>query len=173
MSQLVPTDVSPILLQKQHQWPTIARDIALMTQPQVGATYSAADIAEAYDIPESEFVSLLKLPVFIELMKAEMARIRELGPFAGQRMRAEALVTDLQERLFIRAKSGEMEDKQMLQFLSILMKSAGMDAPVEAKESSTVQQTAVNIAFNIPKLDNPKLAHLVNQPQTNVIDFTG
>ena len=169
-----PLDLSPLLLKKQHQWPMIARDIALMSQPQSGTVYTASDIAKSYDIPAEDFVHLMKLPVFVDLVKSEMARLRELGPFASYRIRTESLVSDLQERLYLRAQSGEMEDKAMLQLLSILMRSAGMDAPVENKsEGGNVNQTAVNISFNIPKLPtNKKLAHIMAQPQTNVIDYT-
>lgn len=170
-----PTAASPVLLKMQHQWPLIARDIAMMTQPNANSTYSAQDIAKAYDLTESEFVTLTQLPVFIDLVRAEFARMKELGPFAGHRMRAEAIVGDLQERLYARACSGEMDDKHLINFLEILMKSAGIAAPVEQKqESGSTVQTSVNIAFNIPKLpNNKKLAHLMAQPQNNVIDVTG
>ena len=168
-----PATASPVLLKMQHQWPMIARDIAMMTQPNANSTYSAEDIAKAYDLTESEFITLTKLPVFVDLVRAEFARMKELGPFAGHRLRAEAIVGDLQERLYIKACSGDMEDKQLIQFLAILMKSAGIDAPPEQKQE-TVQQTSVNIAFNIPRLpNNRKLAHLMSQSQTNVIDIPG
>lgn len=170
-----PVQASPLLLKKQHQWPMIARDIALMTQPQNGTAYTAADIAKSYGIPDADFVMLMRLPVFIDIVKSEMARLKELGPFAGHRMRTEALVTDLQEQLYMKAKSGDMEDKQVLQLLSMLMRSAGLDTPIDNKQDAApITQTAVNISFNVPKLPtNKKLAHIMAQPQTNVIDITG
>lgn len=169
-----PTDASPVLLKMQHQWPMIARDIAMMTQPNANSTYSAEDIAKAYDLTETEFVTLTQLPVFVDLVRAEFARMKELGPFAGHRLRAEAIVGDLQERLYAKACSGEMDDKHLISFLEILMKSAGIDAPIEHKQETNTVQTNVNIAFNIPKLpNNKKLSHLVAQPHNNVIDVTG
>ena len=169
-----PATASPVLLKMQHQWPMIARDIAMMTQPNANSTYSAEDIAKAYDLTESEFITLTKLPVFVDLVRAEFARMKELGPFAGHRLRAEAIVGDLQERLYIKACSGEMEDKHLINFLEILMKSAGIDAPVEKRQETSNVQTNVNIAFNIPKLpNNKKLAHLAAQSHTNVVDITG
>ena len=169
-----PTDTSPVLLKMQHQWPMIARDIAMMTQPNANSAYSAEDIAKSYNLTESEFVTLTKLPVFIDLVRAEFARMKELGPFAGHRLRAEAIVGDLQERLYARACSGELDDKHLINFLEILMKSAGLAAPAEPKQDTSPVQTNVNIAFNIPKLPtNKKLAHLVAQSHNNVIDITG
>lgn len=168
-----PSELSPKLLRIQHQWPTIARDIVMMTQPNSNAAYNAQDIANAYNLAQDEFVSLMNLPVFVELVRTEFARVKDMGPNAGHKLRAEALVGDLQERLYLRAKSGDMEDKHLISFLALLMRSAGLDAPPEQKQDGSVQ-TNVNIAFNIPKLpNNKKLAHLMAQPHTNVIDITG
>ena len=169
-----PAEASPQLLKIQHRWPLIARDIILMSVSQAGTSYTPEDIAKSYDLTPDEFVTLMRLPMFVEIFKGELSRLKELGPFAGYRMRTEALISDLQERLYLRAQSGVMDDKQMLQFLTVLMKSAGLDAPNEPQQTpSTVNQTAVNISFNIPKLpSNKKLAHIINQPQTKVIDYT-
>ena len=32
------------------------------------------------------------------------------------------------------------------------------------------QNNVVNIAFNVPKINNPKLKHIINQPQVNVVE---
>lgn len=164
------------LLQKQHQWPLIARDIALMTQPTSSDNaYTASDIAHTYDLSPDEFTLLMQLPVFSRLVRDEMDRLKRLGPFAGHKLRAEAIIADLQEQVYLRAKQGMMEDKHLIQYLGMLMRSVGLDAPtVESGDCAAAgnQTTNVNIAFNIPKLFNKKLAHLANLPQTTVVDVT-
>ncbi len=140
-----------------------------MMQPDsTGNTFSVKDIAATYHLEEDDFVALIRLPAFVAIMRSELARIKELGPFAGQRLRAEALATDLQEHLYSRAKSGIMDDKQAVALLGILLKSAGLDMPPDVREQETNKASAsVNIAFNLPKLPhNKKLAHLMGMPQT-------
>lgn len=161
------------LVSIQYKWASIARDIALMSQPYVGGTeFTAKDIANRYELSNAEFILLMKTPAFLEILKAELVHIKELGPHAGHKLRAEAMLIDVQERLYIRALNGEMEDKQLLQFLAVLLKSAGLDGGMENKTDAVVQnQTAVSIAFNVPKLpSNKKLSHIMNLPQTNVVD---
>lgn len=163
--------VGAALLRKQYQWPQIARDIALLTHPGV-TTYSAEDIAQIYKLSSAEFIELTKLPAFISLVKLELQRIEALGPFGGQRIRAAALAEDLQESLYARAKEGDMADKDALQFLSLLLKTAGVEEQQKQAAPVAAAQAAVNISFNIPKLPtNKKLAHLAGLPQTNVIEI--
>lgn len=163
------------LLSIQHQWPLIARDIVLMLYPSPGSKYTGEDIARNYNISNDDFLCLIKLPIFNDIVKTEIARFKSLGPDAGYKLRVEALVADIQERLYLRIKHGVMDDKSSIQFLEMLMKSIGADAPIqEDKPASSVTNTAVNISFNIPKLPhNRKLNHMLAQEQTNVIDYTG
>lgn len=162
------------LLQKQHQWPLIARDIALMTQPTSSDNaYTASDIAHTYGLTSDEFILLMGLPVFSQLVRDEMDRLKRMGPFAGHKLRAEAIIADLQEQVYLRAKQGMMEDKHLIQYLGMLMRSVGMDTPAteNGDGNNSGQTTNVNIAFNIPKLFNKKLAHIAGLPQTTVVDI--
>ena len=171
-SDLIDVDLSKIR-QLQPKWSAIAQDIALLTVPTSGGTaYTAQDIAKYYGLTEPQFCKLLEIPQFQNLVKQEVAAAKELGPKAGVRLRAEALSLQLQEQLFTRALQGDLDDKLSVQLLGMLMKSAGIDQPPEMAAAQAPQST-VNIAFNIPKLQNRKLAHLVNQPQTNLIDVEG
>lgn len=161
------------LLQKQHQWPLIAKDIALMTQPtSAESVYTAADIAKNYDLTPNEFTLLMRLPVFSQLVRDEMDRLKQMGPFAGHKLRAEAIISDLQEQVYLRAKQGLMEDKLVISYLGMLMRSIGMDMPSQDKTESveTGNITNINIAFNIPKLLNKKLAHIAAIPHNTVVD---
>ena len=62
-----------------------------------------------------------------------------------------------------------MDDRQAVQLLSILMRSAGTDAPPETKEAER-SQTQVNIAFNIPKIAGKKFAKLSACAQNKVVE---
>lgn len=169
--------ISNRLIDIQHQWPLIARDIALMCHPQQGSTqYTAKDIAANYSLSIEDFRYLIRLPVFQDILKIELAKLKALGPDAGYKMRIEAFIMDIQEQLYVRIKRGTMDDKSAIQFLQMLMSSVGLitNGKEQPTASSPVNNTAVNISFNVPKLpNNRKLNHILAQPQTNVIDYTG
>ena len=77
--------------------------------------------------------------------------------------------SSLQEVLYRKALSGAMDDRQSVQLLTILMRSAGTDAPPETKEAER-PQTSVNIAFNIPKIAGKKFAKLSACAQNKVVE---
>lgn len=158
------------LLDIQHKWPLIARDMVMLSQPG-SATYTAEDIMREYGLNEEQFILLCNTPVFRQMLEAEVQRMKALGPFAGFRLRAEAMASDIQESLYIKAKSGDMEDKTMLQLLQVLLKSAGLDGAPEKKDEKQAQvNTQVNISFAVPKLNNKKLSHMMELEQTNVVE---
>lgn len=164
--------MSDKLLKIKSKWGLIAKDIALMMLPDGLTEYTASDIAATYNLTDAEYDALLELPAFQLVLNNEQERIKQLGPAAGTRLRAEALATSLVEHLYSKAMSNDMDDKQSMELLKTLMRSAGTDAPPETIKAEQ-QNTSVNIAFNLPKLNNKKLAHLVGQPQVNVIDMSG
>lgn len=174
MSDLMPdftVDSSKSILMRQYDWPPIAKDIAMLTVPTDGASaFSASDIAEHYDISSDDFVKLLKLPAFRTLVEAELTRIKDLGPMAGARLRAESMASVLQERVFRDAMAGVLDNDQVIRFLDMLNKTAGIDRAPEQVAAAAPKST-VNIAFNIPKLPhNRKLAHLYSNPENHVIE---
>lgn len=155
----------------EKKWPDIAHDIAMLAVPSDGGvTYTASDIARTHGISMESFNNLLSLPMFQTLVQSEIKRVRELGPHAGSRIRAEAMAIQLQETMFNKAIQNELDDELSIKLLGMLLKSSGLEQPPEVVKAQAQSQT-VNIAFNIPKLNNPKLKHLINQPQTNVVDI--
>lgn len=158
------------LLEIKHLWPSIARDIALMTAPGGGTSYSAEDIAHNYGLNQDEFARLVSLPAFEAVVKDELARVKSLGPNAGARMRAESMATAMQEQMFKQACAGGMDEKVQMQFLNTLLKAAGLDQPPENARAAA-PQNVVNVAFSLPRLaNNSKLAHLTARPQTVVVE---
>lgn len=152
-----PASLSPILIQIQHQWPIIARDLALLTNSQMGSTYSITDIASAYSITVADLQILLNVPVFQNYVKEEKRKI-ESNPHGGNKVRAETMAMDLQEVLYLRAKDGTLTDTVILKFLEHLARVSGLE---DNKDKNTnINQNAINVTVNVPKLNNPKLAHL-------------
>ena len=156
----------------EKKWPDIAHDIAMLAVPcDGGVTYTSADIARTHGITLESFNQLLQLPMFQTLVHAEVKRVKEMGPHAGARIRAEAMAAELQELMFKKATQNMLDDELSIKLLGMLLKSSGLEQPPEVvKAQAAAQGNSVNIAFNIPKMNNPKLKHLINQPQVNVVD---
>lgn len=157
---VTPASLSPQLLQIQHQWPLIARDIAMAAHPTKNSIYTAQQIAKSYQLSEEEFVTLTELPVFKDMVMLEVARLKQLGPFSAHKMRAEAMATDLQELLYLRATTNLMDDRTTLKFLELLTHSAGLGDVVEKKDTTVNNAVGINVTFNVPQLNNPKLRHM-------------
>ena len=154
----------------QAHWVEIAHDLAMLTVPVDGATvYTPEDIAKNHKLSTQEFQDLLNTQSFQDILEGELRRIKNMGEHAGVRLRAEAMATALQENLFQRAVQGELDDKLAVQLLGMLLKSAGLEQPPEVLKAQE-QSNVVNIAFNVPKIHNPKLKHIINQPQVNVVE---
>lgn len=152
-----PASLSPALIQKQHQWPIIARDLALLASPQMGSTYGVEDIAIAYGITIAEMQVLISLPAFQNFVKEEKAKI-DSNPHGGNRLRSEIMAMDMQEVLYLRSKEGNISDKVMLNFLEYLSRVCGLDSGKE--KNTAVNQNTISVTVNVPRLNNPKLAHL-------------
>lgn len=168
------SEISTLLHGTERLWPSIAKDIAMLAAPASGATtYTAKDIAREYNLTTEQFTQLMQLPAFKSLLKQELDYVKELGPKAGARLRAEAMATEIGEYIFNRiTQTQDLDDKLTVQFYGMLLKSAGLEQPPEMLAASAPQNT-VNIAFNVPKLKNQKLAHIAKQSQVNVIDVEG
>jgi len=168
MSQTTPVSVTMKLVKMQHKWPTIARDLALMSQPQTQSSqFDIEDVARMYDLSLVELNELIINPTFRQLVVEAVRNLKALGPRAGFRMRAELLATELQEKLYNRAVSGSMEDKQMLQFLAVLLKSAGLEAPPEDTPPPMPAGPSVHVALNFPSIPGRSLDHarVIAKPQ--------
>lgn len=158
---------------EERKWADIAHDIAMLAVPSNGGTkYTAADIAHTHGVTLEDFNELLRLPMFETLVQSEFKRIKSMGPQAGARIRAEAMALALQENMFKKAIQNQLDDDLSIKLLGMLLKSSGLEQPPEVIKAQA-QSNTVNIAFNIPKINNPKLKHLMKQPQVNVVDIEG
>lgn len=150
------------ILEIQHRWASIAQDIALTFSPQNGSNCEIDydDICANYGITRSEFVHLLKMPVFKEMCKRTMDEAKSLGHKAGHVFRAEAMATALGEKLYAEAIAGDGELKDRIKLYSLFLETANyMGSKKEGEEGQ--KGTVVNIT--IPQLSNPKLAHLTEK----------
>lgn len=155
----------------QLRWPSMAQDLAIMAAPGE-ATIDVAGFCRSYEITEADLNDLLVVPEFQDLLRHAVEQVQAQGDKAGPRYRATVLSRHLSEALFRKASSGDMNDKEAIKLLEILLRSAGLYDP------PPVATTQVNVGVSVPipippGLSNPKLNHLAisgaqNAPPTVV-----
>lgn len=149
----------------QLRWPSLAQDLAVMTVP--GSPITSLDaIYKTYNITEDELRDILKVPYFQQLFKNSLETFKAQGSKAGQIFRATSLSQALSEKLFTDALRGDMEAKDSLKLLELLMKGAGL---FDKTDGGTQVNTQVNVGLNLPLpkgLRNHKLDHIANEQLT-------
>lgn len=145
------------LVLSQLRWPAMAQDLAIMAAPGE-ATMDIAGFCASYGLTEDELKNLLKIPEFQSQFRHALEQVSAQGDKAGPRYRASILSRHLSEVLFRKAVSGEMEDKEAIKLLEILLRSAGLhDAPA----ASTQVTVGVSIPIPVPDgMRSTKLDHL-------------
>jgi hypothetical protein len=151
MGDLVPKDGT--------RWAGLARDCVYMCLPQSKKELTLPKILEDYGLTESEFALIMADPDFEELLRAEGARAKAMGPHAGFIFRVEAMTSDLAEHLHSRLTDPDDPAPlaELIRGYATLAKSAGLD---ELPERAKTVGTQVAVQVNIPQLTNPKLDHL-------------
>lgn len=139
------------------RWPSLARDLAIMTAPDSPLRDLGA-VLQSYNLTEDEFKGTLEIPEFRSMFAAELERVKAQGNRAGIQYRMTTLSQALSEKLFRDAVGNGMKAAESIRFLELLMKSAGLMEP--PKETVQVN-TQVNVQLPLPLgLDNNKLKHL-------------
>lgn len=141
-------------------WASLARDLAVMTVPDSPIT-DMDYIYDAYHVTKEELNKLILHPEFQQLFEKELQYCKSQGSRAGQIHRFSALSSALAEKLFKDAMGlvGNMEPKDAIKLLELMMKAAGM---ADTKDAPVVNvQTNVGVQLPLPTgLNNPKLKHL-------------
>lgn len=144
-----------------HQWASLALDLAIMQVP--GSPIKDFEqVYEAYNIDEEELKRILQVPEFQQMFRNELDRCRANGTRASQIYRFTTLSQALSEKLYTDAANGQLEPKDAIKLLELLMKAAGI-----AEEKSAQVNTQVNVGLSLPLpsgLKNKKLAHLEEAP---------
>lgn len=145
------------LVLSQLRWPSLARDLAIMTAP--GSPLSdLKDVLDSYNLKEDDLKTLLELPQFRELFKRELDEVKAQGSKASAIYRSATLSQALTEKLFRDAVNNNMESKDALRLLELLLKSSGALTPSEA---AVQVQNNIGIAIPVPHgMKNRKLQHL-------------
>lgn len=142
-------------LKAQGQWPSLAQDMALLTIPN-SPVQGVEDVCETYNLTREELGAILKVPYFQKLFERALSDVQALGSAAGVKYRAMILSQTLAENLFRQANNGEMEAKDCLKLLELLLKASGLE-----KDSGSAQvNTQVNIALPLPA-GVAKVAHCI------------
>lgn len=147
------TMVNP--LKAQEQWPSLARDMAMLTMPDSPAK-DLDNVCVTYGLSRAELKTIINVPYFRQLFARSLKDIQSLDSKGAARYRAMLLSQALAEQMFGKASRGEMDVKDTLKLLELLFKAAGMD-----KDAAGAQvNTQVNIALPIPQ-GVAKVAHCI------------
>ena len=115
-------------------------------------------IYRTYSLSEADLKTVLMIPEFQELFKKELERCKALGDRAATVYRFGSLSQALSEKLFRDAISNEMETKDAIKLLELLLKASGLN---EDKTPQVNTQVNVGVTLPLPKgLSNKKLNHL-------------
>lgn len=140
------------ILYSQTRWPSLARDLAVLTVPD--SPLMLENILSAYNLTKEELATILQNPNFVRLFDKEISLCEQAGSKVAVRYRATTLSQALSEKLFQDAINGIMEPKDSLKLLDLLMHASGiMD---EEKTPVAVQN---NVQVNLPLPHVEKLSH--------------
>lgn len=131
-------------LKNQVRWPSLARDLAILQVPD--SPTDIKSILSEYGLTKQELVDILHNPYFQQLFQGSLEEVKNQGSKAGARYRALTLSQALWEKLFRDAHNGDMEPRDALKLLDMLVKVAGL---ADAKETTQVN-TQVNVAVPLP-----------------------
>lgn len=145
--------------EKKHLWPSLARDIIMMSSPDAGSTVTPDLLLAVYNITPEEFHIISRLPVFNDLCREEATKLKEGGAELCHRYRVESMVARLGDIIYSRCVNDKsVEIKDAVNFYRTLLESVGMIGGKKGKEVSA--QANVAIQLNLPQLRNKKLQHL-------------
>lgn len=140
----------------QNKWPSLAQDLAVMMVPESPIT-DFNQIYTAYEITADELKQILSIPKFQELYEQALNDFKSQGQAAGILYRTRQLSAALAEDLFRQALGRQIEAKDSLKLLELLMKASGL---FKDKDQAQVN-TQVNVGLTLPLPKGlKKLQHL-------------
>lgn len=140
------------ILTTQYRWPSLARDLAILTVPD--SPVDLKDVFATYDLTAEQLTEILQNPAFLRLFDKEMTLCANGGERVAVKYRATTLSQALSEKLFRNAIAGAMKDSDALKLLDLLLKTAGL---LSEEKTTVAVQTNVNMKLPLPKVN--KLAH--------------
>jgi hypothetical protein len=141
-------------------WPDLARDLVYLTLPNLSPDKPATldVVKDAYGLDDAGLNAIVDQPDFQAVLRRERDRAKALGPRAGHVYRTEAMIADLSEKIYARARSGGERLDEVVKAYVALARTAGIDEPADRRDRSGGATT--NIQINVPNLANPKLSHI-------------
>ena len=136
----------------QTQWPSLARDLAVLTVPDSPLNLKA--ILKAYNLGKDELATILQNPNFVRLFDREISLCEQAGSKVAVRYRATTLSQALSEKLFKDAIRGVLEPKDSLKLLDLLTHASGV-----MEEDKTPIAVQSNVQVNLPLPHVEKLSH--------------
>lgn len=142
-------------LKAQEQWPSLARDLALLTIPD-SPSKDLDNVRATYGLSKEELKTILAVPYFQKLFERSLDDIQTLDSKGAARYRALLLSQALAEQMYVKASRNELEAKDALKLLELLFRAASLD-----RDAGSAQvNTQVNIALPIPH-GVAKVAHCI------------
>ena len=147
----------PDIVLSEMRWPSLARDLAVMSAPDSPITDFSA-IYSTYNLDEPTLASILTVPKFQTMFKKAMEDMKAQGSKAGSMYRAGTLAQALSEQLYREASTGGMKPSESIKLLELFLKASGL---LEKEQAQVNVQTNVGIQLPIPRgLANRKLKHI-------------
>lgn len=146
------------LVLSQLRWPSLAQDLAVMTVPGTPLK-ELAQIYAAYNITDAELREIIKIPEFQKMFHKEKERCKAEGSQAGVVYRFSSLSQSLSEKLFRDAMDSDMDSKDAIKLLELLLKAARLLDTKDAPQVNTQVNVAIPLALPTG-LKNTKLAHM-------------
>ena len=121
-------------------------------------------VYDSYHITSDDLKQILQVPEFKDMFQRELEKCKANGGRAAQIYRFTTLSQALSEKLYKDAASGNLEPKDAIKLLELLLKAAGI-----AEDKQQVN-TQVNVGVNLPLpqgLSNKKVAYLTEAKAEN------
>lgn len=150
------------LVLNQSSWPTLARDLAILTVPDSPIDMKA--VLTNYSMTKEELVDLFRNPSFVALFDKELEVCRKHGDKAAARYRASTLSQALAEKLFRDALADQLKPGEAIKLLDLLYEASGiMDKEPQVQ---VAVQNNTKIALPLPHIG--KVNHCFDAESGNV-----
>lgn len=152
------------IIEVQHLWPSIARDIALTVLPQAGTcVVSIESIQQEYRLSDSAMLQLFATPRFEHLMWNEITRLKKEGPTLGHIYWAEGMAVRMGEDIYSDLYGNvEARAQDKIKFFELLSQQARfIPTKATAEQASNNATAQVAVQISVPDgITNPRFAHL-------------
>lgn len=149
MNDLITAD---IITKSRNRWHGLANDIALSSiQGSVGTSVTTELLCDHYNLTDSELAALFQVKEFQKMVKDAIAYLKDLGPNAAMIQQCRLLAGEVQENIYKRIVSAQVDPKDMIKFYELLMKYALLDPTTNGTNKKEDNKPTVAVQINLPQ----------------------